>query len=452
MKMIKTMIISLFLLGGIVFLASCDTNTPPVGGGDPGDYTIEDAINYLTGIIPEYVSENMDLPTTIENTNAQITWSSNYEDIIGADGTVNRGTEFQTVRLSARVQLNGKVKTLRKDVKVIPFETPLPKNKKLVFGYFYAAGSGGFDQVPSHKLDVINYAFAYLSNGKIDFTKIQYADQILRLKERGVKVVISLGGGGSSGGFSVAVSTESNRKALIESIIEGVKKYHFSGVDVDWEYPGSGPDSRPTDKENFTIFLRELKEELHKYDPNLILTAALGIDPTIVNNLDVPGISEVLDYAHLMTYDFVTNGSTLKQHLTNLYSSSMQGNYSVQKSVMDYRRLGMPDNKIVIGAAFYGREATIYPDGSIKGYSSISYTEIKNNYLNRPDLITYYFDEAAKSPYLLSATKFVTFDDPTSVKLKCEFVKSEGLAGIMFWQYNQDATGELLDAIYRNIN
>ena len=60
-------------------------------------------------------------------------------------------------------------------------------------------------------------------NGKIDFSTIRHAEQIIRLRERGTKVVISLGGGGSSGGFSQAVSTTNGRKALIDSIIEGLK-------------------------------------------------------------------------------------------------------------------------------------------------------------------------------------------------------------------------------------
>ena len=137
-----------------------------------------------------------------------------------------------------------------------------------------------------------------------------------------------------------------DRKALIDSIIEGLK-YHFSGVDVDWEYPGSGPDALPNDKENFTLFLTELKAELVKVDPNLLLTAALGIDPTIVKNLDVPAISQVLDYAHLMTYDFVTANTENEQHLTNLYSSPMQSNYS-SNAVNHYNSLGMPWR--VIGA------------------------------------------------------------------------------------------------------
>ncbi len=450
MKIVKFLIINLFILSITIFLAGCGENTPPVGGGDPDEYTMEEAIDYVNKLFPTYVIEDIELPTTIEGTTTTITWSSNREELINREGKVTRGYEFETVRLTARIRLNGKTETVRNEVTVIPMESPLPKNKKLVFAYNYVGGQG-FDQIPAHKIDVMNYAFAYLKNGKIDFSTIRHAEQIIRLRERGTKVVISLGGGGSSGGFSQAVSTTNGRKALIDSIIEGVKKYHFSGVDVDWEYPGSGPDALPNDKENFTLFLTELKAELVKVDPNLLLTAALGIDPTIVKNLDVPAISQVLDYAHLMTYDFVTANTENEQHLTNLYSSPMQGNYSVQNAVNHYNSLGMPLEKIVIGATFYGRQRSFYSDGTKSTYTSISYTEIKEKYLSNPDLITYYFDEAAKAPYLRNDNLFITFDDPRSIKAKCEFVKARDLAGIMFWQYNQDQTGELLDTIYINI-
>ena len=105
----------------------------------------------------------------------------------------------------------------------------------------------------------------------------------------------------------------------------------------------------------------------------------------------------------------------------------------------------------MIGATFYGRQRSFYSDGTKSTYTSISYTEIKEKYLSNPDLITYYFDEAAQAPYLRNDNLFITFDDPRSIKAKCEFVKERDLAGIMFWQYNQDQTGELLDTIYINI-
>jgi chitinase len=151
-----------------------------------------------------------------------------------------------------------------------------------------------------------------------------------------------------------------------------------------------------------------------------------------------------------MTYDFVTNSSVADAHLTNLYPSKYQGSYSAHTAAMAYNYLGMPMEKIVIGAAFYGKIRNYNPDGSKTAYRTISYTDIKNQYLNNPN-ITYVWDEDAKAPLLINDTTFITFDDVNSIKAKCEYVKNNNLAGIMFWQYNHDETGDLLNAIYMNI-
>jgi chitinase len=42
---------------------------------------------------------------------------------------------------------------------------------------------------------------------------------------------------------------------------------------------------------------------------------------------------------------------------------------------------------------------------------------------------------------------FITYEDPESIRHKCEFIKNQNLAGAMFWEYHADADAELLNAI-----
>ena len=118
----------MFILSITIFLAGCG-KYPPVGGGDPDEYTMEEAIDYVNKLFPTYVIEDIELPTTIEGTTTTITWSSNREELINREGKVTRGYEFETVRLTARIRLNGKTETVRNEVTVIPMESPLPKIK-----------------------------------------------------------------------------------------------------------------------------------------------------------------------------------------------------------------------------------------------------------------------------------------------------------------------------------
>jgi chitinase len=42
---------------------------------------------------------------------------------------------------------------------------------------------------------------------------------------------------------------------------------------------------------------------------------------------------------------------------------------------------------------------------------------------------------------------FVSYDDPQSLRLKAEFVKTHSLGGVMYWEQSQDPHGELLDVL-----
>jgi chitinase len=60
-----------------------------------------------------------------------------------------------------------------------------------------------------------------------------------------------------------------------------------------------------------------------------------------------------------------------------------------------------------------------------------------------------YWDPVADVPWLYNPEKqvFVSYDDPESLKLKCKYVLDHKLGGVMFWDYESDASGALLDAV-----
>jgi chitinase len=76
------------------------------------------------------------------------------------------------------------------------------------------------------------------------------------------------------------------------------------------------------------------------------------------------------------------------------------------------------------------------------------YTYIKDSLVNKNGFVRYW-DENAKAPYLFNSetNQLITYDDEESVKLKCEYVIDNNMAGMMFWQYASDPNEYLLDAI-----
>ncbi|KAH0482911.1 MAG: hypothetical protein KVP17_004565 [Porospora cf. gigantea B] len=167
-------------------------------------------------------------------------------------------------------------------------------------------------------------------------------------------------------------------------------------------------------------------------------------------------------------------------------------------------KYGALEHKIVLGLGAYGRSWTgasstevkpglpglyasvpgsgeaIYGPGSITdaagvGYGAMDFWDIKNKYLNDPG-VKRYWDDVAQVPYLLGerndkvcclATEhgnssalcnaadckhpgkfFISYDDEESIKIKAQYAKSKGFAGLMFWEGSGDREWDLLNAAY----
>lgn len=136
---------------------------------------------------------------------------------------------------------------------------------------FYRNGEGKF--VPEN-LDMslcshILYSFATLDPVELIMLEFdKWVDVENRLYTRtvrlanGIPVLLAMGGwtDSSGGKYSSLVSNKRNRENFIENAIPFLKRYEFSGLHVDWNYP-SCPQSdckrgNATDKMYFTQFIQ----------------------------------------------------------------------------------------------------------------------------------------------------------------------------------------------------
>ena len=111
-----------------------------------------------------------------------------------------------------------------------------------------------------------------------------------------------------------------------------------------------------------------------------------------------------------------------------------------------------------MGCAFYSRKWENVPNRN-HGFLQLTksgggygphWDDLEENYLNRNGF-TCYWDEEAKAPFLFDGSTFISFDDPRSLKEKCDYVNREGYAGIFYWEHHCDTTGKLLDTLYQGI-
>ncbi len=330
----------------------------------------------------------------------------------------------------------------------------------------YVTGHGWTkDQIEARKLTHINYAFGIPdANGEIaplKPTDSANLDALASLKStnKNLKILLSIGGWGGCNYFSDAALTDASRQKFTNSAVALLKKHKLDGIDIDWEYPaqvGAGNIFRPEDKQNFTLFLKALRDGLDKQGKqdnrngtnHYLLTAATGGDTSFVNHTELGKAQQYLDYVNIMTYDLYHGNDKTTGHHSPLTQSAKgnQSRNSTADAVEGHIRAGVPAGKIVLGLPFYGRgwadtrdqDKGLYQPSTGK-HSFISFDELAENYIDKNGF-TRYWDADAKAPYLWNPTThiFISYADPESFTYKIAYVKSKQLAGVMFWEYIHD--------------
>lgn len=323
-------------------------------------------------------------------------------------------------------------------------------NNFTVTAYFYG-GPEKVDSIEVEKLTHIIFSFCHLTGNKLTVDNEKDSQAIKKLvsakkRNSSLKILLSLGGWGGCKTCSDVFSSGAARKEFAESVLALCQSYGTDGIDLDWEYPVvegyPGHTFKPEDKPNFTALVRELRKTMgDKYE---ISFAAGGFQQFLDEAIEWKEVMSLVDRVNLMTYDLVNGNSTVTGHHTPLFSTSKQ-HESTDNAVQHLIKLGIPANKLVIGAAFYGRmwenvQATnngLYQAGKFK--KGVNYRNASRE-LSPSNGFKLYWDEVAQAPYGYNAAQklFVTYDDKRSMALKTTYAMDQGLNGIMFWEITND--------------
>ena len=332
---------------------------------------------------------------------------------------------------------------------------------------YYSGDPEKVDSLAVDKLTHIIYSFCHLTGNKLTVDNDRDALTIKKLVEakkrnKSMKVLLSLGGWGGCKTCSDVFSTAAARKEFSQSVLDLCKQYGTDGIDLDWEYPAvqGYPDHayKPEDKPNFTALVKELRNTLgSKYE---ITFAAGGFQEFLDDAVEWKEVMSIVDRVNLMTYDLVNGNSVVTGHHTALYSSPEQ-HESTDNAVQYLIRLGIPANKLVIGAAFYGRmwenvadaKNGLYQSGKFK--RGVNYKNFERDLSTSKGFVSYW-DDVVKAPYSYNPQQklFVTYDDKRSMDIKSKYVVDHKLNGIMFWELTHDTYQngllETIDQVKKN--
>jgi GH18 family chitinase len=352
------------------------------------------------------------------------------------------------------------------------------------------------ERVPPQNLTHVLYAFLRLCGpgqlekdaakcvGKKDFEigtgpidqRFDAAFQRYKQRAPHLKIVASVGGwGGSDPIFHMA--NDASRRAVFAASAQRFLREHpaFDGIDIDWEHPGDNGAANgvklgsPQDGQGYADLMADMRRALDALTaetgrPYLLTTAVNPMSP-IIDRINFKQAAGPLDLVFMMSYDFYGNWSSVAGHHTALRSSTPEADDSLERSVRNLTKAGVPAGKLVAGVAGYGRgftgvsetQAGTAKSGSYPGSDgSQGYREFAGRLLDAQGKgrqgYEARFDAVTKSWSLYNPRLklWLGYDDPRAVLAKGRFARDQGLAGVFAWELSQD-NGDLLNAMNRGV-
>ncbi len=304
--------------------------------------------------------------------------------------------------------------------------------------------------------DVVLFSLVPNADGTLDSTsnsiKGTGATRLLNAAHAaGTKVLISIGGWSTDGGFLGATSP-SVLPTFVNNMVSYMRNGGFDGIDIDWE-PLSNADS--TNLRNLAVALRGTIQNLSPR-PILTTTCVSGNGPLMAS------VEQYFDRVNIMTYDMSGNYSGwVSWYNSPLYNGGNKfpgtSEYlpSIDEDVSSFKAAGVPPNKTGIGAELGGTvwQGLTLPLQLLAGLTGITYdvplyawdgSGIMQQYYSSPN---YHWDSGAQVGYLsvpslLGLTgDFISYDDSNSIKAKAQYIQKKGLGGIILYELGMGYPG-----------
>lgn len=295
--------------------------------------------------------------------------------------------------------------------------TPIALAQTRVVGY---VTNDRYYNIDYSKLTHLNIAFENPdANGTLSFAKVNDT-YITQAHSHGVKVLISIAGGGASHNTEMQnlyfdLIKDTNRPAFVEKIKSYVMAHNLDGVDVDLEGPAINGD--------YGKFIEEVSMALKAHGK--LLTSALS---------HLNGASKVRD-STMHLFDFI---NIMAYDQTGPWRPDEPGQHSSFEFALEsldyWLQRGLPKDKAVLGVPFYGY-------GFGKDFNQgIGFAQILERF---PD--SQNDDVAGKTIY---------YNGLPTIARKTQHVMEYGYGGIMIWQLAHDTSGELslLSTIHKVIH
>ncbi|XP_060081984.1 uncharacterized protein LOC132561275 [Ylistrum balloti] len=272
-----------------------------------------------------------------------------------------------------------------------------------------------------------------------------------------LKVLLSVGGWNAGGKpFSDLAATAAGRKEFATTSVTFLRKRHFDGLDIDWEFPGSNGGA-PSDKENLSLLLKEVstvfeKEERAAVRDRLLLSIAVpASQDKIDQGYKVPDVSLYCDMINVMTYNYHGMWDKSTGHHSALFkrkvdTTEYQSKLNVAWTMNYWIRMGAQANKLILGFPQFGRGFTLTDSNKKAVGDGVSGGSVSGTFTKEAGFLAYYeickmlksgaavtWDDVQKVPHLVLGDQWIGFDNERSIREKVKWFKNYKFGGIMVW-------------------
>ncbi|XP_077552737.1 chitinase-like protein 4 [Haemaphysalis longicornis] len=299
---------------------------------------------------------------------------------------------------------------------------------------------------------VVVGALVVSSDGRLVTTLPEHEEVIAKVSATKLKVLLSVGAHGP-GALSRVVAYRWTRLKFIRSAMRMVRRFHVSGIDFDWEFPGwySG---YVGDRYLFRLLIQDFRTYMSETKKEFLLTASVSAIPAVMlSSYDVRGLAKRLDFINLMAYDmdFFNPRHPRTSHHSPLFPRLLSRqrqrvSYSVVSAVDHWAELGMPHEKMVLGIPLYARTYRLArPEHHAWGSRAVGPGPGHHGVLPFNKVCQFVkkgavtvMDTTAYAPYAYLGSDWISYDNVESTVLKCLWAESMGLGGVMTYAIQMD--------------
>ncbi|WP_313001070.1 polysaccharide deacetylase family protein [Chryseobacterium gleum] len=219
-----------------------------------------------------------------------------------------------------------------------------------------------------------------------------------------------------SEGLAKALNDPQKRTHLIQNITRQCKKYHFKGINIDFE------DMNLDSDENLIAFMKELSETFKKNQ--LLVTMDIMTDN---DDYNIPRLNPYVDYFVLMAYDEYSAGSDAGPVSSQKWIEEQTGKIVKQTS----------PQKIILGLGAYGYDWSSNPDDN----TSVTYMQAITK-ASASKAVIDFNDNTFNLNYSYTDSKNLThtvfFNDAASIFNTMRFSSEYPLAGTALWRLGSE--------------